>query len=122
MSDVGGEGYRVDPASVRAIVANVRAEPIERDGIRSALHAALEGIRNVDDEITDEIVFVLSGIAGDVEEAPARIDARVARAAKAAIAALDVVEQGDSTMAQEVAASERRALEVRALRFGSGPS
>ena len=115
-----GHGYQIDPGAVRAILAAVRGEPIERNAVPDALQAALDGVQNVDDPITDEIIWTLSGIVGDVADAPARIDARIEQVARAADEVVRLVDEGDQTMAHEVTAGERLALERRALRFGSG--
>lgn len=95
----GGPGYRLDPHSARRVIAEVQAQQISRYGLANAIGAALESIRAVNDTTTDRIIAELGGIDGDLHDAPARIDALLARRVHALSQVVSTIEEGDRSMA-----------------------
>lgn len=112
--------YRTDPASAWAIYATVNAEPVDRTAVHDALDAALQALQALNDPAKDEIIFLLEGIAGDLVDATARIDAAVGRGNAALASVLGAVERGDESMRSTFDSGAGTVDPALVARFGSG--
>lgn len=111
-----GSGYRSEPDDAAAVFAEVDAQSISRNGLSTAFAAALEAVRNTDDEQVDAVIFALSELEGDLRNAPERIDSAIAVALRGARNVMAAIEDGDARMAQQATAAATGAFDAR--RFG----
>lgn len=95
------EAYRLDPEAARRIHASVEDRGISAHALSNAIGDALQAISSAGDGDTDLVIFALGGIEADLHDAPARIDARVARASDALEGVLSAIEEGDQRMSAE---------------------
>jgi hypothetical protein len=95
------ERYRLDPEAGRRIHASVESRSFSAHALSNALGDALQAIRSAGDAGTDLVIFALGGLEADLHDAPARIDARVARASDALAGVLRAIEDGDQRMSAE---------------------
>jgi uncharacterized membrane protein len=112
-------GYRTHPDAVRDLLAAVDRVPFDRDDLWKAFRAASDSIRSTDDGDADDVITALSSLEGDLRDAPARIDSRIAAVRDAAARVLDAVETGDTDMSSSISAQHADVGGYRSERFGA---